>query len=71
MLVAAYFSLGRGLFSGKLRSNNVQNAGKLLDANAMKGYGYPENFERLRRCEELAEAKHATVPQIAMSWIFR
>lgn len=71
MPVIAYSSLGRGLFSGKLRSDNIQGAGKLLDANAMKGYGCPENFERLRRCEELAADRHVTVPQIAMSWIFR
>ena len=37
----------------------------------MKGYAYPENFERLRRCEELAREKGASVPQIAMAWIYR
>jgi aryl-alcohol dehydrogenase-like predicted oxidoreductase len=42
-----------------------------MDEYAMKGYGYPENFERLRRCEELAAKKHCSVPQIAMAWIFR
>ena len=36
----------------------------------MKGYGYPENYERLRRCELLAEKKGASVPQIAMAWIY-
>lgn len=71
MPVVAYSSLGRGLFSGKLKSSDAGNAGKVLDGNAMKGYGYPENFERLRRCEILAEKKNTTVPQIAMAWIFR
>ncbi len=71
MPVIAYSSLGRGLFSGKLKSSDAKNAGEFLDANAMKGYGYPENFERLRRCEELAAAKNVTVPQIALAWIFR
>ena len=42
----------------------------MLDPVAMRGYGYPENFERLRRCELLAEEKKATVPQIAMAWIY-
>ena len=37
----------------------------------MKGYAYPENFERLKRCEELAAEKGVSVPQIAMAWIFR
>ena len=70
MPVIAYSSLGRGLFSGKLRSSDADHAGEVLDMFAMKGYGYPENFERLRRCEELASRKNATVPQIAMAWIF-
>lgn len=70
MPVIAYSSLGRGLFSGKLKSSDIENADKYLDPAAMKGYGYPENYERLRRCEELAEAKGVSVPQIAMAWIF-
>ena len=70
MPVIAYSSLGRGLFSGRLKYEDRENAARYLDANAMRGYGYPTNFERLRRCEELAEQKGATVPQIAMAWIF-
>lgn len=71
MPVIAYSSLGRGLFSGKLKSADCDHADQILDATAMKGYGYPENFERLRRCERLASLKGATVPQIAMAWIFK
>lgn len=37
----------------------------------MRGYACPENFERLRRCEELAEKKNCAVSQIAMAWIFQ
>ena len=71
MPVVAYSSLGRGLFSGKVKSDEPQKASEAMDANAMKGYASPENFERLRRCEELAEKYHCTVPQIAMAWIYR
>lgn len=35
----------------------------------MKGYCYPENFERLARAEQLAKEKDCTVPQIALAWI--
>lgn len=71
MPVVAYSSLGRGLFSGKLKSAEAfEKASEVLDDAAMKGYGYPENFERLKRCEELAARKSATVPQIAMAYIF-
>jgi aryl-alcohol dehydrogenase-like predicted oxidoreductase len=41
-----------------------------MDMYARKGYAYQDNFERLRRCEELAKKKGCTVPQIAMAWIF-
>ena len=71
MPVIAYSSLGRGLFSGRVKSSEADKAGKVMDAVAMKGYGCPENFERLRRCEILAVEKGCTVSQIAMSWIFR
>lgn len=71
MPVIAYSSLGRGLFSGRVKSSETEKAGEIMDAVAMKGYGSPENFERLRRCEILAAEKGCTVPQIAMAWIFR
>lgn len=71
MPVVAYSSLGRGLFSGRLKSDKAaKEAAKILDEPAMKGYGYPENYERLRRCEELAAQKRVTVAQIAMAYIF-
>ena len=70
MPVIAYSSLGRGLFSGRLKSENAGKAAEILDPVAMRGYGYPENFERLRRCEILAEEKKASVSQIAMAWIY-
>lgn len=70
MPVIAYSSLGRGLFSGRVRGDRPELAAEVMDEVAMKGYGYPENFERLRRCEELAREKNCTVPQIAMAWIY-
>lgn len=70
MPVIAYSSLGRGLFSGKLKSADAAEASKVMDEVAMKGYGCPENFERLRRCEIIAEKYGYTVPQIAMAWIY-
>ena len=70
MPVISYSSLGRGLLSGKLKSKDVAHASKVLDAVAMKGYGCPDNYERLARCEELAARKGCTVAQIAMAWIY-
>ena len=70
MPILAYSSLGRGLLSGKLKSTQEDNACKILDAAAMKGYGCPDNFLRLARCEELAARKNCTVAQIAMAWLY-
>lgn len=70
MPVIAYSSLGRGLFSGRVKSDELDLVEEVLDEVALKGYGCPENYERLRRCEELASKKHCTVSQIAMAWIY-
>ena len=70
MPVIAYSSLGRGLFTGKVKSSEPEKAGQILDGAAMKGYFCDNNLERLRRCELLAEKKSCSVSQIAMAWIF-
>lgn len=70
MPVIAYSSLAHGMFSGKVKSTDRENIAQLLDAPAVKGYASDANFERLRRCEELAGARGCTVPQIAMAWIY-
>lgn len=71
MPIISYSSLAQGWMSGKMRSAQAEQAEKLLGSFAAKGYGCPENYERLRRCEELAEEKHCTVPQIALAWVLR
>jgi len=68
--VFAYSSLCRGLLSGRVDSAHPEKAGEVVDAPGLKGYGCPNNFERLRRCEELAKQKNLSVPEIAMAWIF-
>jgi aryl-alcohol dehydrogenase-like predicted oxidoreductase len=70
MPILAYSSLGRGFFSGKIKSSQIDRAKELLGPAAVE-YGYPENFERLRRVELLAEQKGATVSQLVLVWIFK
>lgn len=70
MPVIAYSSLACGLFSGKVRSDEERKAAELLGPNGMKGYGYPQNFERLRRCEKLAQEHGCSIAQIAMAYIY-
>ncbi|MBE5774205.1 MAG: aldo/keto reductase [Clostridiales bacterium] len=69
MPVIAYSSLGRGLFSGRVKSNDPESALIGMDEFARKGYLCPENMRRLARAEELAAEKGLTVPEIAMAWI--
>ncbi|MDL2327686.1 aldo/keto reductase [Ruminococcaceae bacterium OttesenSCG-928-A11] len=70
MPVIAYSSLGRGLFSGKVKGGDPDSAAKGMDEFALKGYASPDNFERLRRAEKLAAEKGASVPQVALAWLF-
>ena len=70
MPVFAYSSMGRGFFSGRVKSDDPESANHYMDSFGIRGYVCPENFERLRRCEILAKEKGVTVPQIAMAWLF-
>lgn len=67
--VFAYSSLARGFFSGAFRSDEPEKAMKILDGPGT-GYYCPDNIERLRRCEIIAEKKRITVAQAAMAWIY-
>ena len=69
--VFAYSSLGRGLFSGKVRSDEVEKAKAMMEAGAAHAYCQPENFERLRRAEKLASERNATVSQVALAWLLK
>ncbi len=71
MPVIAYSSLGRGFFSGKVRGDASESVYGVLDEASVRGYAYPENFERLRRCEKLSAEKGCSVAQIAMAWIYQ
>ena len=71
MPVIAYACLAHGFLSGRIKSAQADKAGEILSAAAAGGYGCPANFERLRRCEELAAQKRCTVSQIALAWVLR
>jgi aryl-alcohol dehydrogenase-like predicted oxidoreductase len=71
MPIIAYSSLARGLMAGRIKSSQEVQAAEILDPFCVKGYVCHDNFERLARCEELAEKKGCTVSQIALAWMFR
>lgn len=69
MPVFAHSSVGRGVLSGKIKSTQtIEEAKKMLDEFAIKGFLSEENMERLKRAEELASVKKCSVSQIALSW---
>lgn len=68
MPVVAYSSLGRGIFSGKVEDDISAKAA--LDHFAYLGYGHEKNYERTRRCKQLAKQKGVSAAQIALSWVF-
>lgn len=70
MPVFAYSSMSCGFISGAFRSDDRAGAERFLTPQGKKGYFADENFERLRRAEELAEKYNVTVAQIAMAWLF-
>lgn len=69
--VFSYSSLGRGLFSGKVKSNETEKAKEMMETGAANAYCHPENFERLARAEKLAFERNASVSQIALAWILK
>jgi len=68
--VFAYSSLARGLFSGLFKSENPEDAKKIMDEPGITGYFSDNNIERLRRCEIMAANKGLSVAQIALGWVY-
>lgn len=69
MPVLAYSCLGRGMFSGKVRSDHIKVDKERIDQYAVQGYWCEENIYRLEKVETLAERKGATIAQIAMAYV--
>lgn len=69
MPVFAYSCLGRGMFSGKVRTDDLENSKATLDKFALKGYWCQENIERLACMEKLAKEKNCSVSQLSLAWI--
>lgn len=68
MPVLAYSCLGGGLFSGKVRTENLEETKKILQNYSVRGYWCQENLDRLIRIEKIAKEKTCSVAQIALAW---
>jgi aryl-alcohol dehydrogenase-like predicted oxidoreductase len=67
----AWSSLARGFFSGKFTRDNLAAFTDPQSLISIRCYAREDNFIRLNRARQLAEEKAATVPQIALAYIFQ
>ena len=67
----AWSSLARGFFSGKFTRGNLDTFTDPQSLISIRCYAREDNFIRLNRVRQLAKEKAATVPQIALAYIFQ
>ncbi|MHC4354857.1 MAG: aldo/keto reductase, partial [Planctomycetota bacterium] len=67
----AWSSLARGFLSGKFSRGNLADFTDAQSLISIRCYAREDNFVRLNRARQLAEAKAATMPQIALAYIFQ
>ncbi|MHC4201703.1 MAG: aldo/keto reductase, partial [Planctomycetota bacterium] len=67
----AWSSLARGFFSGKFTRDNLDGFTDAQSLTSIRCYAREDNFARLDRARQLAKDKDATVPQIALAYVFR
>ena len=67
----AWSSLARGFFSGKFTRDNLAAFSDPQSLISIRCYAKEDNFVRLDRAKQLAEEKAATIPQIALAYIFQ
>jgi len=68
MPIFAYSSLARGFLSGKYHADDFNTKAPDIQYGMLDEYYFPDNIERLRRCEQLAKNYGVTVPEIALAW---
>lgn len=69
--VFAYSCLGRGMFSGKVKTTDLEAGKATLDKFAIKGYWCQENIERLTCMEQMARKRNCSVAQIALAYVMQ
>jgi aryl-alcohol dehydrogenase-like predicted oxidoreductase len=69
MPLFTWSSLAGGFFSGRFRRDNLDEFDSYLDKLCVETYCFEDNFRRLDRVMELAEAKGMSIPQIATAYV--
>jgi aryl-alcohol dehydrogenase-like predicted oxidoreductase len=69
MALFTWSSLAGGFFSGRFSRENLDSFTEYLDKLCVTSYCYDDNFKRLDRATELANAKGVSLAQIALAYI--
>jgi len=69
MALVTWSSVARGFFSGRFTRADYEEKKELLDECTRESFCTPDNFQRLDHAYELAAAKGATVPQVALAYV--
>ena len=67
--VFAYSSLARGFLSGRYRTDGRKRMEECIMQAAIQECNSPENIEKLRKAEILAQKKSCGVSEIALAWL--
>lgn len=59
------------MFSGKVKTENLDQSKESMDKFAIKGYWCQENIDRLARMEKIAKDKGCSVAQVSLAWIMQ
>ncbi len=68
--VISYASLSQGFFGGGIHGGDYARREQVLSPMSLPAFGSAENFERLKRAEQLAKEKGCTLSQLALAWCF-
>lgn len=69
--IFAYSCLGRGMFSGKVMTKDLETSKESMDKFAIKGYWCEDNIDRLARIEKIAKDRGCGVAQVSLAWIMQ
>jgi aryl-alcohol dehydrogenase-like predicted oxidoreductase len=69
MPLFTWSSLAGGFFSGRFTRETITQASGYFDTLAAECYGSEDNFRRLDRVAQLAEARGLSIPQVALAYV--
>ncbi len=69
MPVFSWSSLARGFMTGRLTRENFEQEKGNFEEHTIRCYVCEDNWQRLERCQEIADQKGLSIPQIALAFV--